>query len=143
MATLTPTTQRITVTADMLWELTAQYPEAEQRIWRGAELVQAGHVERTARPGLFLVRSATGTDSAYQVDQYGCSCWDFQKRGGFCKHRAAVALFQAAERADVEQSDPTPILIHVDPEDEAIPYTIGLRGRLGGEPCDLPPQLFG
>jgi len=97
-----PTAQPIT--ADMVADLTRQYPESEQRIWRGAELVQAGHVERAAHgpAGLFLVRSAENPNSAYTVDAYGCSCWDFQKRGGFCKHRAARALYIASERAECD-----------------------------------------
>ncbi len=98
MSALTPTPQ--VITADMLWTLTAQYPADEQRIWRGAAMV--GLVERTATPNLWLVGSASDPDAAYQVDQCGCSCPDFQKRGGLCKHRAAVALFQQAERAEVD-----------------------------------------
>ncbi len=132
MTATTFTPQRSTVTADMLWTLTAQYPESEQRIWRGAEMVNL--VERAkppAAPGLFNVKSASDADSAYQVDQFGCSCADFQGRGGFCKHMAARALFIASERADAETHDPT-IAIRVDPEDSILdlwPH---------GEPCEMP-----
>ncbi len=131
MTATTFTPQRSTVTADMLWTLTAQYPESEQRIWRGAEMV--GLVERTATPGLFLVGSASDVDSAYQVDQCGCSCADFQGRGGFCKHMAARALFIASERADADATDPT-LTVRV-ASDESI-----LDLWPAGEPCDLPAQ---
>ena len=116
------------------------------RISRAADLVKAGSVERTAHPGRFLVVSQSRPAEAYLVDHGTCSCPDAAKRDSRnCKHSWAVRLACAAERADAEANDPT-IAITVEPEDEAIPYTLGLRGRLGATPptctaCHAEPSL--
>jgi hypothetical protein len=141
MSPITPPIQPTTITADMLWDLTRQYPEAEQRIWRGAEMVQAGYVERARHgpAGLFLVRSAENPNTSYTVDQYGCSCWDYQKRGGLCKHRAARALFLASERAEADAgqagSDEEP--------DPAARYALTGRGYLALVPRAALPAPVG
>ena len=38
-----------------------------------------------------------------------CSCQDYQRRGGPCKHILATTLYARCERADAEQADPTVI----------------------------------
>jgi hypothetical protein len=38
-----------------------------------------------------------------------CSCQDYQRRGGPCKHILATTLYTRCERADAEAADPTVI----------------------------------
>src|SRR4051794_32376746 len=89
--------------------LTAANPAAACRIQRGAALVAAGAVERVHN--IYLVTSASTPDRAYGVIRLGalltCDCEDFRQRGGPCKHCWAVVCFEAAERLDAEQHDPT------------------------------------
>jgi SWIM zinc finger len=90
--------------------LTAANPGAACRIARGAALVAAGAVERVYN--VFLVTSASTPDRDYAVMRIGalltCDCPDYRQRGGPCKHGWAVVCFEAAERIDAEQHDPTP-----------------------------------
>jgi hypothetical protein len=41
--------------------------------------------------GSWLVPSSDGS-KAYRVTGTGCSCPDFEHRGGFCKHRLAIGF---------------------------------------------------
>jgi hypothetical protein len=91
------------VTADVLDQFTRTFPSVDEgRLARAVALVQGNHCERLATLGLWLVRSAEHPNHAYQVDAYSCSCPDFAKRGGMCKHRTARSLFILAERAEAE-----------------------------------------
>src|SRR5437879_2461711 len=103
--TSTPATPIIT--PDIRQHLLDSYPHDEARIDRAVELVQRGHVERTARPGQWLVVSRTVANRAYHVSAAGCDCEDYRKRGGPCLHQFAVELYCYAERADLDASDPT------------------------------------
>src|SRR4051794_9229867 len=89
--------------------LNAAHPGAACRIARGAALVAAGAVERVYN--VWLVTSASTHNRAYGVVRVGelltCDCEDARRRGNPCKHGWAVAIFQAVERLDAEQSDPT------------------------------------
>jgi hypothetical protein len=89
--------------------LTAANHGAACRIARGGGLVAAGAVERVYN--VFLVTSASTPDRAYAVMRIGalvtCDCPDYRERGGPCKHGWAVVCFEAAERLDAEESDPT------------------------------------
>ena len=92
------------------WMRHADGPIA-QRISRGAEIVKAQGVERTAQPFLFLVVSQSDSNRCYHVDHGVCDCRDAE-RGWQCKHIHAARLAVQAERADAEAHDPTP-----DPDD--------------------------
>src|SRR4051812_11909018 len=89
--------------------LTTANPGAACRIARGAALVAAGAVERVHN--VWLVTSASTPNRAYGVIRLGalltCDCPDYRERGGPCKHGWATVIYQAAERLDAEQSDPT------------------------------------
>src|SRR4051812_47806413 len=89
--------------------LNAAHPGAACRIERGAALVAAGAVERVYN--VWLVTSASTPNRAYGVIRLGalltCDCEDYRQRGGPCKHGWAVVCFEAAERLDAEQRDPT------------------------------------
>ena len=104
MNLLTPTTS---VPDAILCHFLAADPANADRIYRAAELVSHVEPSRGTRD-LWLCYSASEPNRAYQVDATSCSCPDFQKRGGWCKHRLALAMFQALERADAEQADPPP-----------------------------------
>jgi SWIM zinc finger len=101
--------------------LTAAHPASACRIERGAALVAAGAVERVYN--VYLVTSASTPDRAYGVIRLGtlltCDCPDYRERGGPCKHGWAVVCFEAAERLDAEEHDPTL---------QPIGYTLTARG---------------
>jgi hypothetical protein len=136
MGPFTPQTQDSTVyqlAAQLMADATNDGDRA--RIDRALDLVAT--VERTNRPGVWLVRSASQPDRAYRVEGQVCSCADHAKRQAACKHYWATVLAHRLERMDAEAHDPI-LEIVVRPEDEAIPYELtGLA--LLGEPCDLAP----
>src|SRR4051794_36817999 len=105
-----PTTLIVAHLPAIVTTLTVAYPGAAERIARGAALVAAGAVERVYN--VHLVTSASTPDRAYGVIRLGplltCDCPDFRGRGAVCKHGWAVVCFQAAERLDAEQRDPSP-----------------------------------
>ena len=101
-------------------------PANAARIYRARELVEAGHVERTNTPGLWLVRSASVENPAYHVTNGLCHCPDTARMGGLnCKHSIACRIFRAVERAecDAEQTDAT-----IDAD--ARPYELTGKGYL-------------
>src|SRR3954468_18276758 len=104
-----PTTSIVAHLPAIVTTLTAANPTAACRIARGAALVAAGAVERVYN--VWLVTSASTPNRAYGVVRLGvlltCDCPDYRERGGPCKHCWAVVCFEAAERLDAEQSDPT------------------------------------
>ncbi len=121
------------ITPDLRQHVLDSYPADAARIDRAVELVQRGHVERTARPGQWLVVSRTVANRAYHVSAAGCDCEDYRKRGGHCLHQYAVELFCYAERAEAE---PT---LDVD---APVPFALTDLAYLvlDGEPCALPAQ---
>jgi hypothetical protein len=105
------------------------------RVDRAVALVHDDHCQRLSTLGLFLVRSASRANRTHTVDAYGCSCEDFQKRGGMCMHRIARSLFLLAERAEAEQGLDVDAAIDL----ELTPLAYELLATLG-ESCDLPHQ---
>ena len=122
------------ITPDLRQHVLDSYPADAARIDRAVELVQRGHVERTARPGQWLVVSRTVANRAYHVSAAGCDCEDYRKRGGHCLHQFAVELYCYAARADLDASDPT-----LD-ADAPVPFALTDLAYLvlDGEPVDLP-----
>src|SRR4051794_21595753 len=104
-----PTTGIVAQLPAIIAALTAAHPGAACRITCGAALVDAGAVERVYN--VYLVTSASAPDRAYGVIRLGalltCDCPDYANRGGPCKHGWAVVCFEAAERLDADQHDPT------------------------------------
>jgi hypothetical protein len=84
--------------------LVNEHPADETRVLRGLEMID--QVEATCTPGLYLVRSGSSPNQAYQVDATSCSCPDRQTRSNFCKHMAARSFFIARERAEAQADDP-------------------------------------
>jgi hypothetical protein len=138
MMALTPTREHTIYR--LAAELMATLPQGatgdadRDRIDRAIDLV--GTVERTFSPSVYLVRSASTPDAAYRVQANGCNCPDTPRERGAacCKHAYAVQLLNRLERAETD-AEQAVITIHVEPEDEAIPYW-----PTAGEPCALPPQ---
>jgi hypothetical protein len=96
-----------------------------RRLERAAALVDL--VERTARPNVWLVPSATDATKAYTVSGGLCGCADAQNRDARrCQHALAVLVVQHLERLDAEAHDPTPAIV-VEAEDESIPYELTAR----------------
>lgn len=67
---------------------------------RAQSLIQSGAV--TLVPGSRTARVAGSGKNVYTVNRDGCTCPDFQKRGGPCKHQLAAAelcrLYRACRR---------------------------------------------
>ena len=122
MQTTTPAASSVPYLSTAVATLTAAHPAAACRIERGARLVAAGAVSPVYGIG-YLVTSESEPGRSYWVQRVGgiptCDCEDARQRGNPCKHGWAVALFDACERLDAEQSDPTV---------EPIPYTLTPRG---------------
>jgi hypothetical protein len=109
MSLLTPPVT--SVPDSILCHFLAADPANADRIYRAAELVAAGHVERALTPGLWLVRSGNPTtpDACYRIANGLCDCPDTARVGAQnCKHAVACGIYRANERADAEQADPTP-----------------------------------
>lgn len=97
----------VSVPDSILLQFLADDPENADRIYRAKALVEAGHVERSMIPGLWLVRSASVENGAYRIMNGLCHCPDTARVGGqHCKHAISCRIFRAVERADAEQSDP-------------------------------------
>jgi hypothetical protein len=65
-----------------------------KRVNRAADLLAAGAVSVNGREGSFCVESQSG-NGQYEVDAKAgtCTCPDYQKRGGECKHVKAARQF--------------------------------------------------
>lgn len=95
----------------VLAELTAQYPDREWRLVKAANIVAVRTIDRSPSGPGWWVESESEAGKFYLVlpvdGRDTCSCQDYQRRGGPCKHALAVELFTNCERRDAEQSDPT------------------------------------
>ena len=97
----------------VLAELTAEHPDREWRLVKAANIVAVRTIERSPTGPGWWVESETEAGKFYFVLAVGgrdtCSCQDYQRRGGPCKHILATTLYARCERADAEQADPTVI----------------------------------
>jgi hypothetical protein len=89
-----------------LAELTAAYPERACRLERAANIVALRSIERGLRAGWWVESESEPRKEYWVVDQ-SCTCPDFKRRGGPCKHALAVELYRRCERLEAEQDDPT------------------------------------
>lgn len=67
----------------------------DKRLERGAVLADCAHIE-WGQDGSVFVESESRPGSFYRIAKgvsgnIECSCPDFERRGGLCKHGAAVA----------------------------------------------------
>jgi hypothetical protein len=99
-----------------LAELTAAYPDWTCRLERGANIVALQPIERGPCTQAWFVGSESHPGQAYSVWFFGfihslnhvsCTCPDYVKRGGPCKHALAVALYRRCERIEAEQDAQT------------------------------------
>jgi hypothetical protein len=68
----------------------------DSRLARAARLLLLGHVAQL-HDGAWVVASEHEPGRLYRVSRGSCTCWDVARAPArFCKHRAAVALMQAA-----------------------------------------------
>src|SRR3954471_16751074 len=95
----------------MLAELTAEYPDREWRLVKAANIVAVRTIERSPSGPGWWVESESESGKFYfvlAVDGHDtCSCQDYLRRGGPCKHALAALLFARCGRRDAEHSDPT------------------------------------
>src|SRR5215212_1680281 len=91
----------------VLGEMTAERPEREWRLVKAANIVAVRTIERSPSGPGWWVESESEAGKFYFVlpvdGRDTCSCQDYQRRGGPCKHGLAVELFQRCERDDAEQ----------------------------------------
>src|SRR3954454_5651913 len=97
----------------ILAELTQEHADREWRLVKAANIVAVRTIERSPSGPGWWVESESEAGKFYFVlpvaGRDTCSCQDYQRRGGPCKHALAVELFQRCERVDAEQADPTVI----------------------------------
>src|SRR5215213_2798383 len=95
----------------VLAELTAEHPDREWRLVKAANIVAVRTIERSPSGPGWWVESESEAGKFYFVLPVGghdtCSCQDYQRRGGPCKHGLAVELYTRCERRDAEANDPT------------------------------------
>src|SRR5215213_5218357 len=96
-----------------LAELTAEHPDRASRLVKAANIVAVRTIERSPSGPGWWVESESEAGKFYFVLPVGgrdtCSCQDYQRRGGPCKHILATTLYTRCERADAEQTDPSVI----------------------------------
>ncbi len=95
----------------VLAELTAEHPDRTWRLVKAANIVAIRTIERSEfNPG-WWIESETEAGKYYFVLRVDgrdtCSCQDYLRRGGPCKHALAMELFQRCERRDTEADDLT------------------------------------
>src|SRR3954451_1584960 len=97
----------------VLAHLSAEHPDRAYRLVKAANIVAVRTIERSPSGPGWWVESESEAGKFYFVlpvaGRDTCSCQDYQRRGGPCKHGLAVELFQRCERVDAEQADPTVI----------------------------------
>jgi len=124
------------ITADVLATYRRLHPDQDPtRLEKAVQLVREGAVERTADPRVWLVVSQSCGTSAYRVIGGQCHCPDASRRDARrCKHAASVALYQLAERVEVDLDGVS--------VDEPIGYVLTVEAIrwLDGEAVDLPRQ---
>ena len=103
----------VNILREVLAELQAQEPERGCRWDRAATIVAIRRIERSPA-GAWWVESECEPGKEYWVCQplghvWTCTCQDFQRRGGPCKHALAVRLLQACETR--EGGSPPPALL--------------------------------
>lgn len=95
----------------VLAEMTAEHPDREWRLVKAANIVAVRIIERSPSGPGWWVESESEAGKFYFVlpvdGRATCSCQDYQRRGGPCKHILATTLYARCERADAEEADPT------------------------------------
>jgi hypothetical protein len=95
----------------VLADLVRQYPDREWRLVKAANIVAVRTIERSPSGPGWWVESESEAGKYYfvlAVDGHDtCSCQDYLRRGGPCKHILATTLYTRCERRDAEQADPT------------------------------------
>src|SRR5437764_37768 len=128
-----PQAKSTTFTVDTLKAVLARgqqaRPELACRMQRAAAIVALRQIEpaTSGAPGAYWVQSES-CDREYWVvlDSRGyrgdtCTCKDYVKRGGPCKHAIAVRLLQACERAEARKAtNVTPLAARTLTDDEPI-----------------------
>jgi hypothetical protein len=113
---------------DALAELEAAHPEYGQRPVHAANIVAVRRIEATAS-GTYWVQSECDPTCEYWVcplpefHLWRCTCQDYQRRGGPCKHALAVQLLLECERRG-NPPPPIPFPARTLADDEPIPYEL-------------------
>jgi hypothetical protein len=96
-------------------EMEAAHPEYGLRPIHAANIVAVRRIEESST-GTYWVQSESDPTREYWVcplpefHRWRCTCQDYQRRGGPCKHALAVQLLQACEAADRGPEPPPPPL---------------------------------
>src|SRR5438067_9608111 len=100
---------------DVLAEMESAQPERASRLVRAANIVAIRAITTTAH-GNSWVPSETDPTTEYlvvyapQFNVWTCTCQDFARRGGPCKHALAVQMLQACEERE-RGPEPPPVLL--------------------------------
>jgi hypothetical protein len=111
----------------------AAHPEYGQRPVHAANIVAVRRIEATAA-GTYWVQSECDATREYWVcplpefHLWRCTCQDYQRRGGPCKHALAVQLLQACEAGGRGPQPPVPFPTRTLSDDEPIPYELTAKG---------------
>src|SRR5919199_6741392 len=88
---------------EVLAEMEAAHPERASRLVRAANIVAIRRIQLGDSGRVWWVQSECDPTVEYMVvpvPDFGissCTCQDFQRRGGPCKHALAVQVLQACE----------------------------------------------
>ena len=137
MQSITPSVQDTTVappafSLGTLRDVLAEFePQYGQRAIRAANIVAIRPIEQSPASGLWWVPSETDPDQTYfvshsaQFNVWVCTCQDFQRRGGPCKHAIAVLILRECEaRERGPELPPIPLpFVELDP-DAPIPFVL-------------------
>jgi hypothetical protein len=119
---ITPTSQHSAPTfslatlREVLAEMETAHPERASRLVRAANIVAVRRIQLGDSGKVWWVQSECDATVEYMVvpvPDFGlmtCTCQDFQRRGGPCKHALAVQILQACEQRERgPQPPPTPL----------------------------------
>jgi hypothetical protein len=112
----------------------AAHPELACRMERAALIVIQRRISPAVAPenravGYWVEASDGSREYWVTLDPRGyrgdqCSCPDYAKRGGPCKHAIAVRLLQACTRAEARRAVPTPLPQRVYADEDRVELTL-------------------
>jgi hypothetical protein len=113
---------------EVLAAMEAAHPGRAARLVHAANLVAVRRIQLGESGRVWWVQSECDATQEYMVvpvPEFGimtCTCQDFQRRGGPCKHALAVQMLQACEAREHEPPPPIPFPTCLTDVDVPIPY---------------------
>jgi hypothetical protein len=120
---------------EVLAAMEAAHPERAARLVHAANIVAIRRIQLGDSGKVWWVQSECDATQEYMVvpvPEFGimtCTCQDFQRRGGPCKHALSVQMLQACEARE-RGPEPPPLAFPARTlaDDEPIPFVLTDKG---------------